>query len=76
MVNEVITQIQRKSKTSILKRIPVGAHVVHLGLILLMVGHIFTTYLVNRGDASHRVTMVQDEITIQLAYDDSYENYS
>ena len=68
MVNEVITQIQRKSKTSILKRIPVGAHVVHLGLILLMVGHIFTTTLVNRGDASHRVSLVQDEITINGDY--------
>jgi hypothetical protein len=68
MANEVVTQIQRKSRTPILKRIPVGAHVVHLGLILLMVGHIFTTVLVNRGDASHRVTLVQDEITIHGDY--------
>ena len=68
MANEVVTQIQRKSRTPILKRIPVGAHVVHLGLILLMVGHIFTTALVNRGDASHRVSLVQDEITIHGDY--------
>lgn len=68
MANEVVSQIQRKSKTPILKRIPVGAHVVHLGLILLMIGHIFTTTLVNRGDASHRVTLVQDEIIIHGDY--------
>ncbi|NCG43133.1 MAG: hypothetical protein GWO84_06310 [Euryarchaeota archaeon] len=68
MANEVVTQIQRESKTPILKRIPVGAHVVHLGLILLMIGHIFTTTLVNRGDASHRVSLVQGEITIHGDY--------
>jgi cytochrome c biogenesis factor len=68
MVNEVFAQIQRKSRTPILKRIPVGAHLIHLGLILLMIGHIFTTTLVNREDASHRVSLVQDEIIIHGDY--------
>jgi len=68
MVNEVFAQIQRKTRTPVLKRIPVGAHIVHLGLILLMVGHIFTTTLVNREDASHRVSLVQDEIIIHGDY--------
>ncbi len=68
MANEVLTQIQRKSRIPILKRIPVGAHLVHLGLILLMVGHIFTTTLVNREDASHRVSLVQNEIIIHGDY--------
>ena len=68
MANEVLTQIQRKSRTPILKRIPVGAHLIHLGLILLMIGHIFTTTLVNREDASHRVSLVQDEIFIHGDY--------
>ena len=68
MANEVLTQIQRKSRTPIMKRIPVGAHLVHLGLILLMIGHIFTTTLVNREDASHRVSLVQNEIIIHGDY--------
>ena len=50
------------------KLIPLSAHVVHLGLILLIIGHVSTTLLVDRGDASHRVTLVKDEIIIHDGY--------
>ncbi|MDP7313050.1 MAG: cytochrome c biogenesis protein CcsA, partial [Candidatus Thalassarchaeaceae archaeon] len=37
------------------------AHAAHLGIILLLVGHIFTTTLVDRTDSSHQVVLVQDD---------------
>ena len=43
-------------------------HIVHLGLILLLIGHITTTVLVDRGDASHRITLVKDELVINGGY--------
>ena len=57
------TKFQSKAKL-----IPLSAHVVHLGLILLIIGHVSTTLLVDRGDASHRVTLVKDEIIIHDGY--------
>jgi hypothetical protein len=41
-----------------------GAHMVHLGLLLLLLGHVFTTTLIERGDASHRQTLVKGEAKI------------
>ncbi len=64
MLVEVYSQIKQTNKSPIWHRIPVGAHIVHLGLVLLLIGHITTTVLVDRGDASHRVTLVKDEMII------------
>ncbi len=41
-----------------------GAHTVHLGLLLLLLGHVFTTVLVDRGDADHRYSLNKDQATI------------
>lgn len=69
MVKEVvITQGINRPKTPVWKRIPLGAHIVHLGLLLLLIGHVYTTVLVDRGDASHRITMVKDEIVLDGDY--------
>jgi len=69
MVKEVvITQGIERSKIPIWRRIPLGAHLVHLGLLLLLIGHVYTTVLIDRGDASHRVTMVKDEIVFDGNY--------
>ena len=43
---------------------PVGAHIVHFGLLLLLLGHLSTTVLVDRGDASHRLSLVKDETIV------------
>ena len=43
------------------KKIPMAAHMVHLGLVLLILGHIFSTTIVNRGDISHRITLEKNE---------------
>jgi len=61
---EVKQQISHNGQQRFWQRIPFNAHVVHLGLALLLLGHITTTVLVDRGDASHRITLVKDEIII------------
>jgi len=68
MIVEVYDQISKDGGKSILKRIPVGAHIVHLGLVLLLIGHITTTVLVDRGDASHRITLIKDEMVVDGDY--------
>ena len=62
--------VQRKGRSvrDLMQRIPFGAHLVHLGLILLLIGHVYTTVLVDRGDASHRITMIKDEVIIDGNY--------
>ena len=37
------------------------AHTAHVGIILLLVGHLFTTTLVDRANSSHQVVLVQDD---------------
>jgi hypothetical protein len=37
-----------------------GSHIAHLGLILLLLGHVLTTTLVDRSDPSHLVTLEKD----------------
>ena len=61
MCKEVIGQWRSSSKSSKISR---WAHFVHLGLILLLIGHVFATTLVDRGDPSHRVTLVKDELVV------------
>ena len=68
LFSEIKSQATRKSSKPLLKRIPLAAHIVHLGLVLLIIGHVSTTLLVDRGDASHRVTLIKDEIIIHEGY--------
>ncbi len=68
LISEIRTQAMSKKSTPLLKRIPFAAHIVHLGLVLLIIGHVSTTLLVDRGDASHRITLIKDEIVIDDGY--------
>ena len=65
---EIKQQVAKHGKKKFWLRIPVNAHVVHFGLLLLLIGHITTTVLVDRGDASHRITLVRNEIIIDGDY--------
>ena len=38
----------------------IATHVAHLGILLLLVGHLYTTTLVDRGDPSHVVMLPKD----------------
>ena len=49
------------SENSEKKKIPFFAHFIHLGLVLLVIGHIMSTTIIDRGTFSHSVTMVKDE---------------
>ena len=61
---EVVRQIAVAKKKGTLRRIPLGAHIVHFGLLLLLLGHLSTTTLVDRGDASHRLSLVKNEMIV------------
>ena len=61
---EVYRQALVANEKGTLRRIPLGAHLVHLGLLVLLLGHLSTTVLVDRGDASHRVSLVKDEVIV------------
>ena len=51
------------------RRLSMSAHIVHLGLVLLIIGHLLSTTIVDRGDASHRVTLIRDEAVIFEGYE-------
>ena len=38
-----------------------GSHLAHLGILLLLIGHVLTTTLIDRSDPSHLVTLVKDQ---------------
>ena len=64
VAREVSRQWTKGIRKQMLLRIPLGAHVVHLGLLLLLLGHLSTTVLVDRGDASHRLSLVKNEVIV------------
>jgi len=64
VAREVGRQWKKGQSKNTFIRIPLGAHVVHLGLLLLLLGHLSTTVLVDRGDASHRISLVKDELIL------------
>jgi len=48
-------------KNSEKRSIPFFAHVIHFGLVLMIIGHVLSTTIIDRGTYSHSVTMVKDE---------------
>ena len=38
-----------------------ASHISHVGIILLLIGHVFTTTLVDRSDPSHLVTLEKNQ---------------
>jgi len=43
------------------RKISFFAHFIHLGLVLLVIGHVMSTTIVDRGTFSHTVTLIKDE---------------
>ena len=37
------------------------AHIIHLGLVLMIIGHVMSTTIIDRGTYSHSVTLIKDE---------------
>lgn len=54
-------------KTSIVRKIKkpnlrvLGSHLAHAGILILLVGHVLTTTLVDRVDPSHQITLIRNE---------------
>ena len=55
-------EVYNRVQTSGFGKIAPAAHLVHFGILLLLVGHVFTTVLVDRGDATHRITLIRGEM--------------
>jgi len=73
IAREVGRNVQSARKKGTWNRIPLGAHVVHLGLLLLLLGHLSTTVLVDRGDAAHRISLVKDEVIVHEGFGFAFE---
>ena len=73
MAREVFEHVKHAQSKGTWKRIPLGAHVVHLGVLLLLLGHLSTTVLVDRGDASHRISLVKDEVIVHQGFGFEFE---
>ena len=43
------------------RKIPFFAHLIHLGLVLMVIGHVMSTTIIDRGTFAHTVTLVKDE---------------
>ena len=67
-------EVVRRVRTSGVNKIAPAAHLVHFGLLLLLIGHVFTTVLVDRGDASHRITLVRGEFIEVGDYEYMFEH--
>ena len=51
-----------KTKSNVARLRLLGSHLSHLGILLLLIGHIFTTTLVDRSDPSHLVTLTRNQV--------------
>ena len=49
---------KRKSNSTIVRTL--AAHLTHLGILILVFGHIFATVLVERGGPEHQITLAKD----------------
>ena len=43
------------------RNVSLFAHFIHLGLVLLVIGHVMSTTIIDRGTFSHTVTLIKDE---------------
>jgi cytochrome c biogenesis factor len=56
------------AKWSIPNRRKVGSSIAHVGILILLLGHVLTTTLVDRTDPSHLVTLVRDQPVDHAGY--------
>jgi len=63
---------KRKNKSISLKII--AAHIIHLGIVLLIIGHLFATTSIDRGDLSHQVTLVRNQATTYGSFEYTFED--
>ena len=54
-------RLMKTVSSSTQNRILLGSHMAHLGIVVLLVGHVLTTTLVDRSDPSHLVTLDKGE---------------
>ena len=63
---------KKSSKSNSIKMI--CAHIIHLGIVILIIGHLFATTSIDRGDLSHQVTLIKDQPTSYGSYEYTFED--
>ncbi|DAC26999.1 MAG TPA: cytochrome c biogenesis protein CcsA [Candidatus Thalassarchaeaceae archaeon] len=61
---ELVTEVNARFSASVHGQptmLRLASHVAHAGILLLLIGHVLTTTLVDRVDPSHQVTLIRDE---------------
>jgi hypothetical protein len=43
------------------RNVSLYAHIIHFGLVLMIIGHVMSTTIIDRGTYSHSVTLIKDE---------------
>ncbi len=73
MIYSAIKNIpKRKNKSNTM--ITIAAHTIHLGIVLLIIGHLFATTSIDRGDLSHQVTLVKNQATTYGSFEYTFED--
>jgi len=73
MIYSAIKNIpKRNNKSNTLKTI--AAHTIHIGIVLLIIGHLFATTSIDRGDLSHQVTLVKNQATTYGSFEYTFED--
>ena len=52
----------------------VFAHIIHLGIVILIIGHLFATTTIDRNDMSHQITLVRNEVTSYGSFEYTFED--
>lgn len=65
---------KRRKSTNHKTIVSVSAHLIHLGVVILIIGHLFATTLIDRNDLSHQITLIRDESTTYGSYEYTFED--
>ena len=73
LIYPLIKKLPKKSsKINSIKMI--SAHLIHLGIVVLILGHLFATTSIDRSDLSHQVTLIKDQPTTYGSYEYTFED--
>ena len=50
------------------------AHIIHLGIVILIIGHLLSTTSIDRNDMSHQITLLRNETTSYGSFEYTFED--
>tara|TARA_B100001115_G_scaffold185090_1_gene191511 strand:+ start:9271 stop:11826 length:2556 start_codon:yes stop_codon:yes gene_type:complete len=72
IIHSTVKKITDSNRNKIV--VSVSAHVIHLGVVILIIGHLFATTLIDRNDLSHQITLIRDDTSSYGSYDYTFED--